>query len=206
MTYDQTPKEEEIEATVAALKERGFMPEVLESRDSALNRIKELIPKSASVMNGASVTLQEIGFIDYLKSGEHGWKNLHENILSETDSEKQAELRKHSVVSDFYLGSVHALSRSGEMVIASNTGSQLPHLAFTSQNLILVVGFQKIARDLPSALERLEKYVLPLEDKRLLASPYKSHTMHSKTLILHRENPMMGRKVHVLIIKEKLGF
>ena len=206
MDYTTLSSEEMITSTTLALTANNFKPVVVETAADALALIKTLIPAGASVMNGASRTLDEIGFIEYLKSGTHGWNNLHTAILAESDSEKQALLRKQSVLSDFYLGSVHALSATGEMVFASNSGSQLPHLVFTSPNLILVVGAQKITPNLAEALKRLEEYVIPLEDERMLASEYKSHTMKNKTVILHSENPYMGRQVHIVIVKEKLGF
>lgn len=205
MIFNQLATQEVIDQTITSLTQNGFQPVFISTKNEALNFIKENIPQGASVMNGASATLQEIGFIDYLKTGEHGWNNLHANILAETDPEKQSLLRKESVLSDFYLGSVHALSKTGEMVIASNTGSQLPHLAFTSQNIILVVSTQKITHNLEQAFQRVEEYVIPLEDARMMEA-YKSHTQESKTLILHKENPNLGRKVQVLLVNEKLGF
>jgi len=204
-TFNTRASQESIEKTVQALEANGFQPEVAENRVEALERIKALIPKDASIHNGASTTLQEIGYIDYLKSDTHGWNNLHATILAETDTEKQNKLRRESAFSEYYLGSVHALSETGEMVIASNSGSQMPHLVFTSPNIILVVGTQKITPTLADAIQRLEEYVIPLEDKRAMEA-YKSHTMNAKTLILHKENPMWGRKVHVILVKEPLGF
>jgi hypothetical protein len=205
MEYNTLASKEAVEKTVAALKERNFEPIILETKKQALEKIKELIPAGASVMNGASTTLDQIGFVGHLKSGDHDWHNLHEAILSEKDPKEQAKLRRMSVVSDFYLGSVHALSQTGEMVIASNTGSQLPHLVYTSPNIILVVSTKKITPSLESALERLRVHVLPLEDERI-QKQYGIHTTHAKTLILHKENPSMGRKVHVLLVSEDLGF
>jgi hypothetical protein len=155
-----------IATTVNSLTERNFKPIIVKNGAEALEKIKSLIPAGVSVMNGASQTLEQIGFIDYLKTGSHGWNNLHAGILAEADPAQQAILRKQSVLSDFYLGSVHALAATGEMIIASNTGSQLPHLAFTSPNIILVVGAQKITSDLPAAFTRLEEVVVPLEDAR----------------------------------------
>ncbi len=204
-TFNTLASQESINKTTQALEGNGFQVEAVENRAEALERIKALIPKGASIHNGGSTTLQEIGYIDYLKSDTHGWNNLHANILSEANPEKQNKLRHESAFSDYYLGSVHALSETGEMVIASNTGSQLPHLVFTSPNIILVVGTQKITPTLESAIRRLEEYVVPLEDKRAM-SAYKSHTMNTKTLILHKENPMMGRKVKIILVKEQLGF
>jgi len=131
MTYNQLATAESIQKTIAALAEHNVEGLSVASGAAALAKIKELIPAGASVMNGASVTLEQIGFVDYLKSGEHGWNNLHANIVAETDKAKQAQLRKESALSDYYLGSVHGLSETGEFVIASNTGSQLPHVVFT---------------------------------------------------------------------------
>jgi len=205
MDFKTLASNESIEKTVNSLKEHNFEPEVVNSKEEALEKILTLIPKGASVMNGASETLHAVGYIDLLKSGEHGWNNLHEAVLKESDPVKQAELRKASVISDFYLGSAHVVTETGEIVIASNTGSQLPHLAFTSPNIILVVGMQKITPTLDIALERIEEYVIPLEDVRM-KGVYGYGTTYSKTLILRRENPAMGRHVHVILVKESLGF
>ena len=156
-------------------------------------------------MNGASQTLQQIGYVDYLKEGKHGWNNLHDAVLAEKDPAKQALLRKQSVVSDWYLGSAHAITQDGKIVVASNSGSQLPHLAFTSPNIILVVSTEKIVGTLQDAFDRIDTYVVPLEDARMKAA-YGYGTAHNKTLILHGENPGIGRKVHVIFVNEKLGF
>ena len=76
-------------------------------------------------MTGSSTTLKEIGFVDFLSSGKHSWNNLKEKIVSEKDPKKQAELRKKSITSEYFLGSVHAVTQLGEVVVASATGSQL---------------------------------------------------------------------------------
>lgn len=206
MDYTTLASEDTVKKVSDALTARGFLPQIVMDGKEALETIKTLIPAGASVMNGSSTTLQQIGFIDYLKSDDHKWNNLHANILAEKDPEKQAKLRKESVLSDYYVGSVHALSETGEMIIASNTGSQLPHIVFTSPNIIFVVSTQKITSSLETAFKRLETHVIPLEDVRMKKAYNGMGTTHSKTLILHQENPMMGRKVHVMLVNEKLGF
>jgi L-lactate utilization protein LutC len=205
MNYEQIPSKEIIEKTVAALKERGVEAIVVDTKEEALEKIKGLIPAGSSVMNGSSQTLEAIGFIDYLKSGAHGWNNLRAAIAAEKDPTKQAILRKQSVISDYYLGSVHALAETGEFIIATASGSQLPHIAFTSPNLIFVVGAQKIVPTLADAFERVEKYVFPLEDQRMKSTGAPG-SMLAKELVFRREHPMMGRKVRMILVKEKLGF
>ncbi|OGD32295.1 hypothetical protein A3C91_00880 [Candidatus Azambacteria bacterium RIFCSPHIGHO2_02_FULL_52_12] len=205
MNYETLADEKSIQKTIAALAERGVEGISVDTRAEALEKIKELISKGASVMNGSSRTLEEIGYVDWLKSGAHGWKNLHEEILAEKDSAKQATLRKQAVLSDYYLGSVHAVAETGEFIIASNSGSQLPHIVFTSPNLIFVASTQKITQNLDRALARVREHVLPLEDKRMKEVGMGGSAI-SKLVIFEREPVFMGRKVHLILVREKLGF
>lgn len=204
MNYEQLATQKSIEKTIKSLTENGLEAFVVENGDQALQMIKELVPSGVSVMNGASLTLEKIGYVEYLKSGEHGWDNLHGKIFAETDRAKQLELRKQATLSDYYLGSVHAVAETGEFVIGSNTGSQLPHIAYTSSNLIFVVSTKKIVPTLTDAVNRLEQYVVPLEDENIMVK-FNIHTMLAKVLIFKKENPMMGRKVRMIFIKEDLG-
>lgn len=197
--YKDIANKESLRKTIKSLEEKGYCVSVAENAKEALDEIKKIIPKNSSVMNGASVTLEEIGFIDYLKDGKHGWNNLHEKVLNKTLT------RKEAAISDFYLGSVHAVTEDGKMLIASNTGSQLPHLVFTSQNLILVVGIQKIVSNIELAFKRLESHVIPLEDKHMMEK-YGVGTNPRKILIFNSESPAMGRKINIIFVKEKLGF
>lgn len=205
MNYTTLVSVETLASTTTSLVAKGYSVFEVQSGSAALAKIQELIPAGASVMNGSSVTLEQIGYPKYLESKTHPWKDLHAEITSEPDKTKRAQLRRESVLSDFYLGSVHALTQTGEFVIASNTGSQLPHVVFTSPNLIFVVSTHKIVPDLPTALKRVEEYVYPLEDKHM-QDLYKSHSALNKILIFKGEAPMIGRKVNFILVKEQLGF
>lgn len=208
MDYTHMASEESISRTVRGLKERGFEPMVVATKEEALAKVKELIPAGASVMNGASVTLQEIGFVDHLKGEGHGWDNLHKGIVEEKDAEKQKGLRRAALTSEYYAGSVHGLAETGEMLIASNTGSQLPHIVYSSPNVIFVVGTQKIVPTLADAYKRLHEHVVPLEDARMkqVYGP-QAGTAVNKIFVYNRENASFtGRKIHVVLVKEKLGF
>ncbi len=158
-------------------------------------------------MNGASTTLDQIGFIEYLKSGTHGWNNLHENIVNEKDPAKQAMLRKEALLSDYYLGSVHAISETGEFVVGSNSGSQLPHIVYSSPNVIFVVSTKKITPTIDDAQRRLREHVIPLEDVRMkkVYGP-QSGTRLSKEVIFSYEPAYTQRKIRVMFVNEDLGF
>jgi L-lactate utilization protein LutC len=196
---------ETVDKTVKALAAKNIETVVVKNKAEALDAIKKLIPQGASVMNGSSVTLEQIGFVEYLKSGTHGWNNMHAAVLAEKDPAKQATLRKQAALSDYYLGSVHALTTAGEFIVASNTGSQLPHIVFTSPNLIFVVSTKKIVPTLPDAMKRLEEYVVPLEDKHMMEK-FGVGTALNKIVIFKNENPRLGRIVHMILVEEDVGF
>lgn len=205
MKYNEPASQTSVEKTVSELQNKGYQAFVVKNKDEALTKIKEIIPAGASVMNGASVTLEQIGFVDYLKSGDHDWNNLHAAIVAETDPQKQNQLRQQAIHSDYYLGSVHALIENGEFLIASNTGSQLPHIVFTSPNLIFVVSTKKIVPDFNEAMSRLTDYVVPLEDVHM-QKKYHVNTQLNKIVILKNENQMMNRHITFLLVEADLGF
>lgn len=205
MAYDTLATPEIVERTIAALKTRNVQAVAAGSGADALEMIKEFIPKGASIMNGSSRTLEQIGFVEYLKSGAHGWDNLHEAILAQTDRPRQMVLRKQAVLSDWYLGSVHALAQTGQFVIASNTGSQLPHVVYTSPNLLFVVSTKKIVPTLADAMLRLEQHVIPLEDENM-RQKFGVGTEPRKIVIFNSEHPMLGRTVRMILVNEDLGF
>lgn len=205
MDYSKTADAAIVERTIAALNAHNFQAELVPTKEAALAHIKELIPTGASVMTGSSTTLNEIGFTEYLKSGAHGWNNLKDAVTAEKDPAKQAALRKQSVFADYWLGSVHAVTEAGETLTASASGSQLPSYAFTSQNLIWVVGTQKIVPNLTEAMKRLEEYTFPLEDARMKSTGAAGSNI-AKILIQKNEPAFMQRKIKLIFVNEKLGF
>lgn len=205
MNFQKLSSPDTVKKTAENLTQKGYTAFVVNGDKEALAKIKELIPAGSSVINGASVTLEQIGFVDYLKDGEHGWNNLHQSVLDENDPAKQGLLRKQATISDYYLGSVHALLESGEFLIASNTGSQLPSIVFNSNNLIFVVGAQKIVPSLIEGFARLENYVVPKEDDHMKAK-YGMGTQLNKILIFKGESSFIGRKVTFILVNQELGF
>jgi L-lactate utilization protein LutB len=203
MTWTDLADEETIKETSNSLTSRGIHVEFYQTKEETLNRLKVFIPQGADVMTGASETLREIGFVDFLRSGTHGWNNLKERIFSEKDSTKQLELRKQSVTADYFLGSVHAVARSGEVVVASNTGSQIPSYAFSSRNVVWVVGVQKIVNSLEEAMRRVREYCLPIEDKRMKEAGFGGSSI-GKILIFEREK-LSNRKVTLILVNERIG-
>ena len=206
MNYNTLPNPDHLQKTIEAIRTRGVTVTLVETKESALTQLQALIPAGATVMTGASVTLQQIGFEALLMGGKHPWRNFKDEILAEKDPARQAALRKQGTLADYFLGSVHAIAETGEIIIASATGSQLPAYAFSSSNVIWVAGTQKITPTVETALQRVRDYVLPLEDqhmKQLYGN--EAGSFIGKLLIFEREAPYLRRNVN-LLVNEVLGF
>jgi L-lactate utilization protein LutC len=203
MSYTDLAPQAVLDKTLAGLASRNIKTLVAANKTEALAAIQALIPAQAKVMTGSSTTLDQIGFVELLKSGNHPWNNLKDAIMAETDQAKQAELRRQSVLAEYFLGSVHAVTEDGIALIASASGSQLPSYAFTSDNVIWVVGAQKIVPNLDEAFKRVKEHVFPLEDARMKSTGAPG-SIFGKWLIFERE--VMPRNVHMIIVNEVLGF
>src|SRR5690242_21825266 len=104
---------------------------------------------------------------------------------------------------DVIVGSVHAVTETGSLVIASASGSQLPGYAGGAARAIWIVGAQKVVPDLSTALRRVEEHCLPLETVRAQAA-YGDPSAVNRLLILNAEfQPGCG---HVLLLREAIGF
>lgn len=205
MPFDQLATQDSIDKTASALWERNIAVQIVENKDAALTTVKSLLPDGADIMTGASVTLEQIGFVDFLKSGKHPWSNRKTAIVAEQDPAQQAVLRKQATLAEYFLGSVHAITEQGQLLIASASGSQLPSIAYSGKNIILVAGTQKIVPDLEHGMERIRQFIFPLEDQHMkdLGLPGSSI---NKILVVEREGKTSGRKLHLVLVKEKLGF
>jgi hypothetical protein len=202
--YDTLADETTVLNLIPLLRERGIEADYVATGAEALARLTGLIPAAAEVNSGFSTTLEQIGFVDLLKTGSHKWINIKAGILAETDPMKQHQLRRKGVLSEYFLGSVHAVTEQGQTLTASGTGSQIPAYAYSSPNVIWVVGTHKIVPTLADGFNRINDYVFPLEDRRMKALGFPGTSL-SKIMVIEREvSPL--RKLRMILVNERLGF
>ncbi len=202
--YTQLATPDQIQQTIAAVETRGVKVQLVDTAAEALEKVQGLIPTGVHVMTAASQTLKEIGFEALLKSKSHLWVNLKDEMLAESDPEKRGALRIQSALADYYVGSVQAIVETGEIVTASHSGSQLASYAFSSRNVIWVVGAQKIVPTLDAAMRRIREYSLPLEDERAKAMGMRGSRI-GKILIFEMEPPHLRRNINLILVNQVLG-
>jgi acyl-CoA hydrolase len=195
------PDEQTLAATVTALEEHGFSVEVVDDLEAARRAVLTRIPHGSSVMTNTSVTLEQAGIADAVNNG--GPYDSARTKMAELDFATQLqEMKAIGGQPDYALGSVHAITRDGTLVIASASGSQLASYAWGASNVIFVAGAQKIVPTLEAARDRIYSYSLVLEDARAVAA-YGQHSSVGKILEIHSELP--GR-IHIVLVRQVVGF
>ena len=199
--FTTLPDEHTLAATVTALEEHGFSVEVVDDLGAARQAVLARIPRGSSVMTNTSVTLAETGITDAIN--ENGHYNSARARMAELDFATQLrEMKAIGGQPDYALGSVHAVTRDGTLVIASASGSQLASYAWGAANVIFVVGAQKLVPTLEAARERVYSHSLVLEDARAVVA-YGQHSSVGKILEIHSELP--GR-IHIVLIRQAVGY
>ncbi len=201
--WDKLVNEKELDNTVKNLELHGINVVVVNNKEEALKEVIKLIPKGAEVFYGSSKTLIEIGFNNYLEKEDHGWKNLGVEIWSEKNEDKRSDLRRKATAAEYFLGSVNAVSETGELVTCDASGSRVGAYLFSAKHLVLIAGTQKIVPTLNDAMKRIREYVFPLEDQRAKLA-YGVNSSISKWAIIEKES--IKDRITLILVKEKLGF
>ena len=187
-----------------ALRARGFDARAVTSAAEARDAVLALLPDGALVSHGGSTTLRQIGLVEALaestrlRYGNAEW-------LAEDDTVRRLEIRKrNSIFADFYLGSVQAVARTGQVVGCDKGGGRQGPYVWGPARVVWVAGANKIVDDLDAAFRRVYEVALPLEDARVRALGDPSGSSVNKLVVYEREGTP-GR-ITVILVGEELGF
>jgi len=196
------PTKEIIERTIVSLKKNG-MDAIFVEKDEAKQKVLELIPKGAEIMTMTSVTLDALGIKEAIDNSEE-YDAVRKKLATMNKATQSREMQKLGAAPDWAIGSVHAITENGQVVVASNTGSQLPAYVYASNHVIWVVGAQKIVENLDEAMKRLYEYTLPLESERAKKAYNVPGSNVSKMLVVSKE--INAGRITVVIVNDVLGY
>lgn len=193
---------ERLRAVASNLERHGIAANVIDSGEEARQAVRSLIPVGAEVYNNTSRTLEIIGVAeDIERSG------LYQPLrprMYQMDREMQGrEMRQLSASPDWLVGSVHAVTEEGSLLIASASGSQLGPIVSGAGHVVLVIGGQKIVPDLTTGLRRIEEYCFPLEDQRARQA-YGVPSGVNNVLIINKV--VTPGRIAAILVHESLGF
>ena len=202
--WDELADDQTIEKTVAALKENGVDVVVVESGEEAKEKVLQLIPEGSEVMTMTSVTLDTIGLSEVINAANGKFKPVRDSLYAMDKKTQAQEMNRLGAAPDYVVGSVHALTQDGCVLIASNTGSQLPAYAYGALHVIWVMGAQKIVKNTDEGIKRICEHSLPLESERAKKAYGVPGSSVNKILIVNKE--IQPGRITLILVKEKLGF
>ena len=147
------------------LRRRGI--ECVYCADAAAARafLLSRLPVGATVMNGGSKTLEQIGFLDALAKGSFRW--LRPGIREIEDGEERVRARRQAASADYFFGGINAITAGGEIVNADGGGTRVAAYAYSAGKVFLVAGINKLVADLAAAFGRLRNEAAVQECRRL---------------------------------------
>lgn len=197
------------------LQRRGIDSVYCADGAAAVEFLLSRIPAGATVMNGGSTTLKQIGFLAALADGRYEW--LRPRIMAIEDPDERIRARRRAGTADYFVGGINALTASGEIVNADGGGNRVAAYAYGAGKAFLVTGVNKIVPDLAAALDRLRNHAAVQEARHLGASTPCAVTGRcdndacrgpdrqcGKVLII--ENEKIPGRLCVVIIGEALGY
>lgn len=184
-------------------------------KNEAVDKVLKMIPLNATIGMSGSLTLDQLKIIEKLAARGNKVINQYQAGLSKEES---FNLRRQSVLADYYLVSANAVSEEGEMVFFSAYGNRTAGISY-AKNCLVICGINKITPNLSEALKRARELAAPLNCKRLnwdtpcfkdgvckkdicLFPEYKR--MCCQILIIEAE--AIQDRLKVILVGEELGF
>lgn len=201
LEFTRLASDQQVERARESLEANGMHAIVVDRGEQARALVTGMIPAGATVYDPPSLTLVQIGLAADFET-EPAFHPLRRRLSTMDRSTQQPEIRRLTSSPDVVVGSVHAVTEQGQVMIASASGSQLSSAVFGAGRVIWVVGTQKIVPSLDEGFRRIREYSYPLEDERA-RMVYGRPSAINKILIVNGELP--GR-ITVVLVKENLGF
>lgn len=158
---------QKFERTAKALEKNNMKPYICETKEDAFEIVRSLLTKGETVSTGGSVSLQECGVIDLLKSGDY-------NYLDRTGLEGEAlqKLYRDCFFADSYLCSSNAVTEDGYLYNVDGNSNRVSAITFGPKQVIMVVGMNKVVRNIDDAAKRVKSIAAPANTKRLGCDTY----------------------------------
>lgn len=193
---------------IKGLQSRNMTGYYAADKEEALKVALSLIPQGASVTMGGGMSVFEIGLVDALKAGDYRFIDR-----SEYANPREAMLLAYDA--DVFLASTNAITEDGILVNIDGNANRVSAMAYGPKKVVLVVGMNKVAPDLDSAMKRARSVAAPTNAQRFglntpcsrtgtCADCKSADTICCQFLITRysRHND----RIHVILVGDSLGY
>lgn len=174
-----------IENTIKALEKNNIKAILVKDKSEVCSTVKSMLFSGAKITVGGSMSVIESGVFDIIKSGEY---NFLDRLRNGITKEEQLEVYKSVLDSDFYFCSSNAVTENGELINVDGNCNRISAISFGPKKVIMVVGANKIVKDINEGFLRIKKVAAPKNCVRLGVDSPCSKLGHCVSL-LKSDNP-----------------
>lgn len=203
---------DKINNLIKTLQKNNINGYMVESKEELISQIEAIVEKDSVVSVGGSMTLFELGIIDYLRKGRYEFLDRYKDGLSPADIE---DIYRKSFFADAYFTSTNAITEEGELYNVDGTGNRVAAMLYGPKKVIFIVGTNKIVKDMDEAVKRVREIAAPLNTKRLNRKTPCTKVGHcmdcSSPERICNEYTVIKRqrdksRMHVIFINENTGY
>ena len=196
---------------VKSLESRNMEAYFVETKEEAVKKALELMPKGSSISWGGTMSVTEVGLMDAIRKGEY---LLYDRDQAET-SEEREDMMRSAFFADFYLGSTNALSEDGVLVNIDGNANRVAAYAYGPKHVLLIVGMNKVVKTAEDAVQRARQEAAPINAQRFQKETpcvergtcfdcKKPGCICSQILVTRfSQTP---KRIKVILVNESLGF
>lgn len=184
----------------------------VKDKEGLFDKLNELLNEVNTVSVGGSMTLFETGVIDYLQNGNFQFLNRYQKGLT---SEQIQDIYRQSFFVDAYITSTNALTEKGELYNVDGNGNRIAAMIYGPKSVIVIVGKNKIVKNVDEAIQRVRHIAAPKNAKRLNRSTpcvklgycvdCKSPDRICSNYVIFRRQSKKNR-IKVIILDEDFGY
>ncbi len=194
------------------LQKRGFAAEYCPDSEAALKRALELIPLDSSVGYGGSLTINDLGLKEALRTRGN---SMFDRDLAKNPQES-TQIMHDALAADWFLMGSNAISEDGQLVNIDGNGNRVTALIYGPKNVLILCGINKVTKTLEDAYHRARNQAAPTNQTRFpshntpctvtggCADCNSPDCICNQIVITRRCNPQ-GR-IRILLIGQALGF
>lgn len=204
--------DKKVERTIENLKRHNMLGMYIEDKAKLYEVLEALIPDNTTVGVGDSVTLSELGVLDFIRNKKVKFLDKYAKHLSSSD--KKAIYRAN-FTADTFLTGTNAVTEKGELFNIDGNGSRVAPMIYGPDQVIVIVGINKIVKDLHEAENRVRQIAAPIDAKRLNKNTpctkvgYCVDCNHEERIcndFVTITGQFQPNRIKVLIVAENLGY
>ena len=204
--------EERIQRTMKALERNKIKPYYVETREQLYGLVRELVKNDKLITAGGSMTLEESGVKELLMTE---FKGVYLDRSEGKTPDEVEDILHKAFVSDTFFASSNAVTEDGALYNVDGRGNRVAAMIYGPAQVVLIVGTNKIVKDMGEAVCRVEQVAAPMNTKRLNCKTPREVTgacSHCRSegriccSFVRLEQQRVPDRIKVIIVNESLGY